>query len=75
MRSDDASAITDKLIAVITNAVANGDRIEIRGFGVFSPRVRAAKIGYNPRTGAPMNLALGRTILFRPSPDLTKKMN
>ena len=75
MRAGDAAAMTDKLIEVITDAVANGDRIEIRGFGVFSPRVRAAKTGYNPRNGAPMELGPGRTILFRPSPELTKRMN
>lgn len=75
MRSGDAAALTEKLINDITDAVANGDRIEIRGFGVLLPRVRASKVGYNPRTGKPMPMDAGRTILFRPSNELTKLMN
>jgi integration host factor subunit beta len=75
MRVSDAAALTDRLIEDITIAIARGDRIEIRGFGVFMPRARAAKSGYNPRTGAPMALPPGRTILFRPSPELTRQMN
>jgi integration host factor subunit beta len=75
MRSDDAAALTGKLIHDITEAVATGDRIEIRGFGVLLPRIRSAKVGYNPRTGEPMHMDAGRTILFRPSNELTKLMN
>ena len=75
MRANDAGAMVEKLITRLTDVVAAGDRIEIRGFGVFMPRTRAAKVGYNPRTGKPMPLTAGRTILFRTSPELTKKMN
>ncbi len=75
MRGDDAAAILDTIADKIIKSVADGDRIEIRGFGTFTPRVRATKIGYNPATGKPMHLAAGRTILFKPSRELTKKMN
>lgn len=75
MRSTDASAVLSALADSMISAVANGNRIEIRGFGTFQPRPRATKIGYNPVTGRPMNLPANTTILFKPSRELTKKMN
>ena len=72
MRASDAAAMVD---TVVEHKIQNGDRIEIRGFGTFQPRIRASKIGYNPCTGQPMHLDAGTTILFKPSRELTKKMN
>jgi len=75
MRESDASVIIDGLVNELISSIERGDRIEIRGFGRFLPRTRAAKTGINPRTGTPMKIAIGRTILFRPSNELIKKMN
>lgn len=75
MRASDAAAIVDALSEHIVESVASGDRIEVRGFGTFQPRRRATKIGYNPSTGQPMPLPASTTILFKPSRELTKKMN
>lgn len=75
MRASDAAAMVDTVVEHLIESVANGDRIEIRGFGTFQPRIRASKIGYNPCTGQPMHLEAGTTILFKPSRELTKKMN
>ena len=75
MRATDAAAMVDAVTNHIINSVANGNRIEIRGFGTFQPRNRAPKVGYNPCTGQPMQLDAGKTILFKPSRELTKKMN
>lgn len=75
MRAADAAAMVDAVMNQLIDAVAGGDRIEIRGFGTFQPRDRAPKIGYNPCTGQPMKLDAGKTILFKPSRELTKKMN
>jgi nucleoid DNA-binding protein len=75
MRESDAAVIIDGLTRELIKSVANGNRIEIRGFGRFIPRTRAAKQGINPRTGAAMKIDAGRTILFRPSNELVKKMN
>jgi integration host factor subunit beta len=75
MRPADADAILDTLTNQLIDSISTGDRIEIRGFGTFQPRVRAAKTGYNPCTGKPMHLDAGKTILFKPSRELTKKMN
>lgn len=75
MRGNDAAAVIDTVADSMMDAVANGHRIEIRGFGTIRPRPRATKIGYNPVTKQPMHLAANTTILFRPSRELTKKMN
>ena len=71
MRAGDAAAILDTVSDHMIESVANGNRIEIRGFGTFQPRARATKIGYNPCTPLPAST----TILFKPSRELTKKMN
>ena len=75
MRASDAMAMLDAVVDEMKNAVANDDRIEIRGFGTFQSRVRATKNGYNPSTGDIVYLPAGKTILFKPSRELTKKMN
>lgn len=75
MRATDAAAVLDTVSDSMIDSIANGDRIEIRGFGTFQPRHRATKVGYNPVTGGPMHLPANTTILFKPSRELTKKMN
>ena len=75
MRTTDAAAILDTISDHMIESVARGDRIEVRGFGTIQPRARATKTGYNPSTGRPMHLDAGTTILFKPSRELTKKMN
>ena len=75
MRPNDAAAILDTVADHMIESVAHGNRIEIRGFGTFQPRARATKMGYNPCTGLPMPLPASTTILFKPSRELTKKMN
>ena len=62
MRTSDAAAMLDTVADHMIESVANGDRIEIRGFGTFQPRARATKMGYNPCTGTPMPLPASTTI-------------
>ena len=75
MRASDATAMLDCVMDEMKNSIANDDRIEIRGFGTFQSRKRATKNGYNPSTGETIHLDAGKTILFKPSRELTKKMN
>jgi len=75
MRAADAAAIVDTVSDHMIESVADGNRIEVRGFGTFQPRRRATKVGYNPSTGRPMPLPASTTILFKPSRELTKNMN
>jgi len=75
MRASDAMAMVDAVNEEIINAVANDDRIEIRGFGTFQSRKHATKNGYNPTTGKTMFVPARKTVAFKPSRELTKKMN
>ncbi|MGI5846305.1 MAG: HU family DNA-binding protein [Alphaproteobacteria bacterium] len=71
----DSVAMINNISNHLADALANGDRVEIRGFGTFQTRIHAPKITTNPRTGKKIHLPSRKTILFRPSPRLIKKMN
>ena len=47
----DVERIVNTIFNEITNALANGNRVELRGFGAFSVKRREARTGRNPRTG------------------------
>ena len=51
-------------------ALAKGDRIELRGFGVFNVRPRKTGIGRNPRTGAEVTITPGKAVRFKPGKEL-----
>ncbi len=51
-------------------ALSHGDRIELRGFGVFNVRPRKTGIGRNPRTGQQVNIPPGRAVRFKPGKEL-----
>ena len=50
----DIQKIVDCLFQSVTNALKNGDRVELRGFGTFSTKFRKARVGRNPKTGDPV---------------------
>jgi integration host factor subunit beta len=51
LTAGDTRAAVDVVLHAITDALAHGDRVEIRGFGSFSLNVRPPRIGRNPKTG------------------------
>jgi integration host factor subunit beta len=65
------SAIFDE----ITNALSQGDRVELRGFGAFSVKHRDARIGRNPRTGEAVNVAEKRVPFFKTGKLLRERLN
>jgi len=65
-----AEAAVDTVFEGLKDALAAGERIELRGFGVFSVRARKTGIGRNPRTGKEVRIPPGRTIRFKPGKDL-----
>ena len=48
----DIEEVTDQLTGLIINALSRNNRVEIRGFGTFSTRKRAARLARNPKTGS-----------------------
>ena len=62
--------LIDGFFKTMTDALANGDHIEIRGFGTFRTKKRAARQARNPRTGEPIPLGEHFTPTFKPSKEL-----
>ena len=71
----DLSKFTDIILNEIKRALKKGDRVELRGFGVFYTNVQRARISRNPKTGEKVNTPEKKTIHFKMSKDLFKKLN
>ncbi len=65
-----AEHAVDTVFESLKHALADGQRIELRGFGVFNVRPRKTGIGRNPRTGTEVSIAPGRAVRFKPGKDL-----
>lgn len=65
-----AEQAVETVFESMKNALARGDRIELRGFGVFNVRPRKTGIGRNPRTGAQVNIPPGKAVRFKPGKEL-----
>ncbi len=63
------------LITEIKNALRNGERVELRGFGMFSTNIQKARISRNPKTGEKINTPEKKTIHFKMAKELFKKLN
>src|SRR5512137_2405118 len=55
-----------ELFEVLKEALKQGERIECRGFGIFTVRERNPRVGRNPRTGEEAPISKGKTIKFKP---------
>ena len=71
----DLEKFTDIILNEIKQALKKGDRVELRGFGVFYTNIQKARISRNPRTGEKINTPEKKTIHFKMSKDLFKKLN
>ena len=71
----DLEKFTFIILEEIKRALKRGDRVELRGFGVFSAKTQKARISRNPKTGEKVNTPEKKTIHFKMSKDLFKKLN
>ena len=71
----DVERIVTTIFEEITTALARGDRVELRGFGAFSVKERAARVGRNPRTGAPVQVVAKYIPYFKTGKQLREKLN
>ena len=65
-----ATEAVNALFEGMKSALLRGDRIELRGFGVFQVKPRKKGIGRNPRTGREVRIPPGKTIRFKPGKNL-----
>lgn len=75
LSAEDVELAVKMIIDQLSEALARGDRIEIRGFSAFSVRARKPRVGRNPRTGEPVAVLAKRTAYFRPGKELRERVN
>ncbi len=71
----DIDKFTNIILGDIKKALRKGDRVELRGFGVFYTNTQKARISRNPKTGAKVNTPEKKTIHFKMSKELFNKLN
>lgn len=71
----DVELAVNNIVQVLTASLANGERIEIRGFGGFSTKSREPRMGRNPKTGELVSLPNRQAVHFKPGLDLKERVN
>jgi integration host factor subunit beta len=71
----DVERIVSTMLDAITGALAQGHRVELRGFGAFSVKSRPARVGRNPRTGEAVTVSEKRAPFFRTGKELRERLN
>ncbi len=71
----DIEVIVATIFEEITRAMENGDRVELRGFGAFSVRSRAARTGRNPRSGTSVAVKAKSVPFFKAGKELREKVD
>ena len=71
----DLSKLVDIILNEIKRALRRGDRVELRGHGIYFTRIQRARISRNPKTGEKVNTPEKRTIHFKMSKEMFKKIN
>jgi integration host factor subunit beta len=71
----DLEKLTNIILDEIKQALKRGDRVELRNFGVFSTNIQKARISRNPKTGEKLNTPEKKTIHFKMSKEMFKKLN
>ena len=71
----DLDRFFDIFLKEIKDSLKRGDRVEFRGFGTWSSNIQKARISRNPKTGERVNTPEKKTINFKMSKDLFKKIN
>ena len=71
----DLEKFTNIILDEIRQSLKRGDRVELRGFGVFSTNIQKARISRNPKTGEKVNTPQKKTIHFKMAKELFNKLN
>ena len=72
---DEVERIVNTIFETIAAALARGERIELRGFGAFTVKERAPRVGRNPRTGATVHVAAKLFPHFKSGKELRRRIN
>jgi len=75
LRADEIERVVDVFFDEISQRLADGGRVELRGFGAFSTRAREARTGRNPRTGESVSVPGKRVPYFKPGKEMRQRLN
>ncbi len=71
----DLEKVVNVVLSEIKQALKRGDRVELRGFGIFSTNIQKPRISRNPATGEKINTPEKKTIHFKMAKEMFKKLN
>ena len=71
----DVEAVVNAILRRITDALVAGDRVELRGLGIFAVKSHEARMARNPKTGAAVSLSDKRSILFKTGKAMHVRLN
>ena len=71
----DANKIVNVFFDTISKAISNGERVELRGFGVFDVKQRQARIARNPKNGEAVAVPAKKVPFFRMGKDMKDRIN
>jgi len=74
-RKKDLEQVVSIVLNEIKQTLKRGDRVELRGFGMFSTNIQKARISRNPKTGEKVNTPEKKTIHFKMAKEMFKKLN
>ena len=75
LRPEEIEQVVDIFFEEISARLAEGGRVELRGFGTFSTRQRDARTGRNPRTGESVDVPAKRVPYFKPGKEMRERLN
>jgi len=75
LRVEEVEQIVDIFFDEIATRLAEGGRVELRGFGTFTTRAREARTGRNPRTGDAVDVPAKRVPYFKPGKEMRERLN
>ncbi len=71
----DIEKVVDVFYNSITEALANGQRVELRGFGAFSVKERSPRIARNPKNGDRVAVSSKKLVYYKPGKELKERIN
>jgi integration host factor subunit beta len=75
LRSHEIEKIVNAILDTITETLARGDRVELRGFGTFSVKKRDARTGRNPRTGEAISVTVKVVPVFKTGKEMRQRLS
>ena len=75
LRTEEIEQVVDIFFDEIAQRLAEGGRVELRGFGAFSTREREARQGRNPRTGESVSVPAKKVPYFKAGKEIRRKLN